>query len=123
MDIKEMIRLGIPDMTQAEILKYFPYNAPIEKQVLDSLLGNLIPECCLSWVENIFVPGHPCYAAYHEMHEAYDRLRDRLGAVDEDPDAEIMINSLLEYSDIIALKMFEYGRIYERQQSSQSQKT
>ena len=110
MDYKEMIRLGIHKMTPAEMLKYFPYEAPIEEQVYDSLMGFLIPECTLDWVENIFVPGQPCYESYHKMSVAYDRLLDRLGLVDEDRDAEVMVSSLIEHARIIGYKMFEYGK-------------
>lgn len=97
-----------------DIAEKVGYDQPIENHVLESLTGVLLPEYSLPWVENIFVPGHPCYEAYHNMHVAYDRLKEKLDVVDEDPDAEIMINSLLDYCDIIALKMFEYGRIYEQ---------
>lgn len=117
MDYKEMIRLGIPDMTPAEMLKYFPYDAPIEEQVYDSLMGFLIPECTLEWVDNIFIPGHPCYESYHNMSIAYERLLNRLELVDEDRDAEIMIRNLLDHARIIGYEMFAYGREYERQQA------
>ena len=119
MDYEEMMRLGILDMTQAEMLKYFPYHAPIEEQVYDSLMGFLIPECALEWVENIFVPGHPCHESYHNAHVAYARLRDRLGQVDEDYDVEMMLNYLSDHTRIIGYKMFEYGREYERRQRTQ----
>lgn len=119
MDYQEMIRLGIHKMTPAEMLKYFPYDVPIEEQVYDSLMGFLIPECTLDWVENIFVPGHPCHDTYHAMRVAYDRLLDRLGLTDEDRDAEIMIGNLMEHARIVGCKMFEYGREYERQQTQE----
>ncbi|MBQ6719991.1 MAG: hypothetical protein IJN20_06560 [Oscillospiraceae bacterium] len=86
----------------------------IADTVYDSLMGNLISACRLPWVETIFIPGHPCYEEYCEMHEAYARLRRRLGAGEEDRDAEDMINALLDQGRIIALKMFEYGRVYQK---------
>ena len=73
----------------------------IAERVYDTLLGNLLPEFCLPWVENIFVPGYPCLEEYGKMLNAYARLRIRLGAVNEDEDAEVMINSLLEHGKII----------------------
>lgn len=97
-----------------DIQEQVGYNQPIENHVLESLTGVLLPEYRLPWVENIFVPGHPCYEAYRNMHAAYSRLRIRMNVEDEDPDAELMINALLDYCDIIALKMFEYGRLYEQ---------
>jgi hypothetical protein len=48
------------------------------------------------------------------MLAAYARLRLRLGAGDEDPDGEIMIDSLLKYSRHIALEMFRCGQQYQK---------
>ena len=92
----------------------------IAETVYESLLGLLIPDCALPWVEDIFVPGHPCHASYERMLEAYGRLRDRLGVTDEDKDAEEMIDELLRYSKIIALEMFRYGRAYQKILDSES---
>ena len=86
----------------------------IAQTVYDTLTGNLIKACRLPWVETIFVPGHPCYEEYCEMHEAYARLRKRLGAGEEDLDAEIMIDALLEHGKILALEMFRYGMEYHK---------
>lgn len=86
----------------------------IREQVYDTMMGQLVPEYGLSWVEDIFVPGHPCYEEYCKMRDAYDRLCQRLGDREEDPDAEIMVDALLQYARIAALKMFDYGRLYER---------
>ena len=110
-------------MTPQERAKYFPYQGGIDEHVYDSLLGHLIPECRIPWVENIFVPGNPCYQQYSDMHDAYAHLRDRLGVKDEDQDAEIMINSLIAYGKIVALKMFEYGRAYQKMLDSPCPKT
>jgi hypothetical protein len=86
----------------------------IREQVYDTLLNLLVEEHSLSWVEPIFVPGDPCFEAYAQMHTAYARLRQKLGATDEDPDAEAMISALLDYSREFGLKMFEYGMEYQR---------
>lgn len=84
------------------------------------MLGELIPEYHLSWVEDINVPGHPCFESYARMMNAYAHLRERLGVEDEDEDAEIMIDSLLLYGKIAAMEMFRYGRKYEKMQSNQN---
>ena len=89
------------------------------EEVYDTLTGNLIAEYCLPWVEDIFVPGHPYFESYACMHQAYDRLRLRLGDDREDPDVEEIISCLLEHGKEAALKMFEYGRKYERMQETQ----
>ena len=41
------------------------------------------------------------------MLDAYARLRDRLGVVDEDSDVEIIIDSLLTIQRELCLKMFD----------------
>jgi len=84
----------------------------IAKDVYDSLLGDLIPEYAVPWVVPIFSPGNLCFESYAEMHRAYERLSERLG-VEEDPDVEIIINSLLTFSEELSLKMFEYGMLFQ----------
>jgi len=91
----------------------------IAETVYDSLHDFLIPACRPQWVKPIFVPGHPCHDAYEQMLTAYARLRLRLGKGEEDPDCEAMINSLLQYSRLIALDMFRCGRIYQKQLDKQ----
>lgn len=88
---------------------------PIEEWVYETMGCLLIPECRLPWVEEIFVPGHPYYESYCDMRSAYARIAHRLGAEEEDQDLEIVVDSLLEHGRIGAMKMFEYGRLYERE--------
>ena len=77
------------------------------EDIYATLLGYLVPEESMAWVEPIFVPGHPCYDAYDQMHAAYARLRQRLGVTDEDLDVETIISCLLDYCKYVGLKMFE----------------
>lgn len=93
-------------------------NSQIASLVYESLLGDLVPEYALDWVEDIFVPGHPCYDSYNQMREAYLRACARLGSREEDPDLELVVNALLDYSRIVALEMFRYGRIYQQTEAS-----
>ena len=58
----------------------------IERLVYDILLDTVQEEYRIPWVTPIFVPGHLCFDAYCDMQAAYERLRQRLGAADEDPD-------------------------------------
>jgi len=81
----------------------------IADTVYESLHGFLLPACQLPWVDVVFVPGHPAYDAYERMQSAYARLRQRLGVVDEDPDAEEMIDALLAYSKHMGVEMFHCG--------------
>ena len=84
-------------------------NDQIEK-VYYTLIGMLNEEHCVSSVENLFTEGSECERAYDEMLEAYGRLRNRLGVLNEDADVETIINSLLKIQRLVATKMFEYGR-------------
>lgn len=86
----------------------------IAETVYDSLLGQLIPEYHLSWVENIFVSGHPCYEHYCDMRQAYERLLKRLNKTDEDRDVEDITNAMMIYGKIAALEMFKYGIKYQK---------
>ena len=84
------------DATSAEKLYY-------------TLIGQMQEEFCVPEVENLFAEGGECEQAYDEMLEAYGRLRERLGVVDEDRDVETIINSFLKIQRLVAIKMFEYG--------------
>ena len=106
-----------------KIIPFYPEaqeQTDIAQTVYESLLGLLVPGCRLDWVEDIFVPGHPCHESYRQMNQAYSRLLDRLDEVDEDPDAEQMVMHLLDYSHIIALEMFKYGQKYQKMMDSES---
>lgn len=60
-------------------------------------------------IENAFADGSVCDKCYSEMLDAYARLRDRLGARDEDEDVEIIISSLRRITDELCYRMFFYG--------------
>ena len=91
----------------------------IGEQIYETLLNAMEAECGISWVEPIFVSGNPCFEAYCDMHRAYARLRERLGVGDEDLDAEVMIDKLLEHRKLLAMEMFRYGRLYQEMQSEE----
>ena len=77
----------------------------IAELVYESLTGELIVQ--IKGVPNAFEPGSFCEGKYQEMLDAYARLRDRLGVVDEDTDVEIIIDSLLAIQRELCLKMFD----------------
>lgn len=124
MDIAKILRLDLESIPQAELVSLLrcedEIEDPVEVQVYDTLVGNLIPECCLEWVENICVPGQPCYEEYRKMLEAYERLCQRLGVINEDSDVEIIINALLKRGRILAMEMFQYGRKYQKMQDAEA---
>jgi len=92
----------------------------IAVMVYDSLINELVKGQGVPWVTPIFEPGHPCYEAYSEMLAAYERLCGRLGGVEEDDDAEVMINSLLKHGELLAQEMFRYGRLYQKMQDEEN---
>lgn len=59
-------------------------------------------------IKNEFAEGQPCSEAYKRVYEANRRLCARLG-VDEDPDVEMIIDSMLDINRIVNEKMFKYG--------------
>ncbi len=66
-------------------------------------------------VENLFEDGSLCMREYSNMLEAYERLCDRLGVVDEDDDVEVIISSLMTIQRELGYKMFEYGARFARE--------
>ncbi len=86
----------------------------IAQRVYESIMGETAPRIRLDWVEPMFLPGMPLYQAYADMRGAYDHLLERLNEVDEDRDVEQIIDSLLDYGQILAMEMFEYGRKYQK---------
>jgi len=102
-------------------LKYMPCTDPIDEQVYLSMMGFLIKECRLPWVEQIFVPGHPCFEEYDRMHQAYLRAAKRLNGTDYDEDLETMKDSLVDYAKILCLEMFNHGRKYEQMLQDEKQ--
>ena len=89
----------------------------VEDLVFFKLLDQLTDPARVPWVEPIYVPGHPCYEGYEEASDAYRRLRERLGAQDEDPDCETMINGLLQHGGALAMEMFRCGVEYGKRQA------
>lgn len=102
------------DMIRREDLRELADEADISQWVFESLMGHLIPEYRLSWVENIFVPGSACYAQYSRMYDAYDDFLGRSASEAMNEAVETMIDALLDYGRIAAMEMFVYGRQYQK---------
>ena len=77
----------------------------ISELVYESLIGELVDP--IKDVPNAFEPGSYCETRYRQVLEAYERLRGRLGVADEDPDVEIIIDSLLEIQRKLCMEMFD----------------
>ena len=65
-------------------------------------------------IQNEFEEGRPCSEAYKRVYEANRRLCERLG-VDEDPDVEMIIDSMFEITRTVGEKMFEYGAVKKKE--------
>ena len=77
--------------------------------VYDTVTGVLAEAYCVPGVENLFETGKPCDEYYRAMLDAYERLRNRLGCGDDDPDAEIMINAPLSICREVGYEMYRCG--------------
>ena len=80
------------------------------EDVYDTLCGEVHGVYAVPGVENAYADGGECDRLYEEMSQAYERLRDRLGVIDEDMDVETIINSLLDIQYILCEKIFLYGK-------------
>lgn len=74
-----------------------------------TLIGELSQEYCVPGVENLYAEGAPCDILYRKMREAYERLLDRLGRIDNDPDLDIIVDSLGSISEKTGYAMYRYG--------------
>ena len=90
------------------------------EQIYETLNSTLKPEHCVPWVQPVFIPGHPCFETYCDMHKAYERLRIRLKETEEDTDVEEIINNLLAHEKMLAMEMFYYGMRYQKMQDEKS---
>ena len=81
----------------------------ISEFVYESLIGELVDP--IKDVPNAFEPGSYCETRYRRVLEAYERLRGRLGVADEDPDVEIIIDSLLEIQRKLCMEMYDLASI------------
>ncbi len=79
------------------------------QDIYNTLVGELQAPYRIPGIENIYATGSLCADAYADMLDAYERLCERLGVIDEDEDVEIIISSLRAIEREISLKMFKYG--------------
>lgn len=70
--------------------------------------GCRMPVC--PGVENAFAPGSVCEQLYAEACHARDRVCQRLGSADEDPDLEEIFRALLDIAHGLSVRMYCLGR-------------
>ena len=85
------------------------------EQVYSTLNGEYVPGHGISGVDNAFAEGAICTKWYADAYDAYQRLCDRLGVIDEDPDVEIIFRSFMEIGRTMGIQMFYYGQLFYRQ--------
>jgi hypothetical protein len=61
-------------------------------------------------VEDEFAEGKECCCLYNEIYEAKQRLLNRLGE-SENGDIEAILRNMEAISELLALKMYDYGLI------------
>ena len=83
------------------------------EDIYRTLWGEIHGEYAVAGVENAFADGSECDRLYAELSQAYERLRDRLGVVDEDMDVEVIIGNMLTMQRILCEKMFLYGKLLQ----------
>jgi len=74
-----------------------------------TLTDELLEEYCVPGVENLFDEGKPCARHYQKMRNAYERLLDRLGRAEDDPDLDIMVDSLRSICKESGYAMYRCG--------------
>jgi hypothetical protein len=61
-------------------------------------------------IEDEFAEGKECARLYDEVYEAKQRILQRLGT-DDDVDLETIIRNMGIISELLALKMYDYGEM------------
>ncbi len=87
-------------------------NIDFIEDVYNTLHGVMVKGYEVPGVESIFEAGMLCDQLYGNMLDAYERLCDRLGVMDEDEDVEVIINSLMQISREVGNKMYRYGAAF-----------
>ena len=80
------------------------------EQVYESMACSVVESHRMPGVEDAFSHGSFCMEKYNEMRDAYDRLCDRLGVVDEDDDVECIIQCYMAIQRELCKRMFFYGQ-------------
>ena len=82
------------------------------ERVYLTVTGDLVEEYRVPGVEDLFAPGKSCERLYNQMMDAYERLVERLGGKEEDPDAEIMVDATLQLCEKVGYAMYRYGALF-----------
>ena len=75
----------------------------------ETMACHVIKEYRMPGVEDAFADGAFCMERYNEAMDAYERICERLGVVDEDADVEIMRNAFDDIQRELCYRMYRYG--------------
>ena len=78
----------------------------------ETMACHVVEEYRMPGVEDAFAEGTYCSECYNDAMDAYDRLRDRLGVIDEDEDLERMISAFESIQWELCLRMYCYGAMF-----------
>ena len=85
----------------------------MEKGQIYELVCGSIQESCMTEEEksiiNEFAEGTECYRLYEQVYQANRKICERLEE-DECQEVEVIINNMFDIMQIIAFRMYDYGR-------------
>ena len=79
-------------------------------KIYETMLGLRIPEASVPGVVDAFSEGSLCQREYDRMRDAYERLCTRLGAGDEDPDLNTMVDAMEAIQRELCERMYRCGQ-------------
>ena len=77
-----------------------------------TMVGHIEEAYRLPGVEDAFAEGSYCMERYCTAMDAYERLRNRMGVVDEDNDVEIIIRAFEDIQQELCYRMYRYGVVF-----------
>ena len=80
------------------------------KWAYETMACHVVEEYRMPGVADAFAEGSYCLSRYYDAMDAYRRLLDRLGTVDEDPDVELIFAAFLDIQMELCLRMYRYGQ-------------
>ena len=87
----------------------------LAQQIYDRVMGYEEQPLPDFFVENLFADGTVCDELYGQIYDSKLRIYERLG-VDEDPDMELILDSLDRITRLVAQEMFHHGTRIAAQQ-------
>lgn len=74
--------------------------------VYETMLGLREHHAQVSGIEDAFAEGTPCANAYEQMRGAYERICQRLGVINEDPDLDAIVENMEVIQKELCFRMY-----------------